>query len=347
MAWPLAASSLFRGLIVCWLGLGLLFGCQRATAPTAGDVTIAGLSLGTIYTIRVPALPAGTTEAGLRDRIERRLDVVSGQMSTYRPDSELSRFNAFRDDGWFSVSGDTAKVVAAALEVSQRTQGAFDVTVGPLVNLWNFGPDRHPDRIPAAAEITAAKARVGFDKLAVRTDPPALRKTQPDVYVDLSAIAKGFAVDAVGELLEASGVRDYMVEIGGEVRTRGSKRDGSRWRIGIEQPLTENRAIQRVVELGDAALATSGDYRNYFERNGRRYSHLIDPHTGCPIDHALTSISVIADTCMEADAWATGLIILGPDEALRLARGQGLRVFLILRDGERFVERAAPDFPGG
>jgi thiamine biosynthesis lipoprotein len=265
-------------------------------------------------------------------------------MSTYLPDSEISRFNRFRSDEWFPVSSDTATVVAAALEVGKNTAGAFDISVGPLVNLWSFGPHAAPPKVPSEEAIQDAMAKVGLSRIEVRQDPPGLRKTHPDVYLDLSGIAKGFAADAVAELLRRRGLHRFMVEIGGEVRTGGRKIDGSAWRIGIERPLSDTRAIQRVVELEHLALATSGDYRNFFEQDGRRYSHTIDPRSGRPVEHDLASVSVIAETCMFADAMATALVVMGAERAFRYAQENALDVLLIVRESSGFAERATAGF---
>jgi thiamine biosynthesis lipoprotein len=248
------------------------------------------------------------------------------------------------DCEWFDVSSDVALVVATAQQIAEETGGAFDVTVGPLVNLWNFGPDPQPQRLPADEEIEAARSRVDYRAIEVRRSPPALRKSRPDVYVDLSAIAKGFAVDAIAEMLDKQLVGAYMIEIGGEVRTKGKKPDGRRWRIGIERPVATGRLIQRVVELGDDALATSGDYRNYFDWNGQIFSHEIDPRTGRPVEHSLASVSVIADDCMTADALATALIVVGPEKALEYAERHDVDVLLILRRGDAFEEIATRGF---
>jgi thiamine biosynthesis lipoprotein len=294
--------------------------------------------------VKVADLPKGMTAADLQQQVDSRLDAINRQMSTYLPDSEISRFNRYADDGWFDVSPETALVVDAALDISRKTNGAFDITVGPLVNLWNFGPNRQPSRIPSPDEIAAAKSRVGYERVAVRREPPALRKSRPDVYLDLSAIAEGFAVDEVAALLDRHGVRGYLVDIGGEMRARGHKPDGTLWRIGIERPLRSAREIHRVLALADCALATSGDYRNYFEWQGRYYSHEIDPSTGWPVNHALASASVLADQCMTADAWATALMVLGPERALEFANRQKLDVLLIMRDGDGFIEKATTGF---
>ncbi len=300
--------------------------------------------MGTWYHIKIDTLPAGVAQRHLQREVDQRLHEVNQQMSTYLPESELSRFNRHTGDGWFEVSSDLALVVAKAQEIAADTDGAFDVTVGPLVNLWNFGPDPRDEQIPTDEEIAAARDRVDYRRVQVRQTPPALRKTRPDAYVDLSAIAKGFAVDSVARMLDERGMIAYMVEIGGEVRTRGRKSDGTAWRIGIERPISSGRMLQRVVELGDDALATSGDYRNYFEWQGRRYSHEIDPRTGRPVEHMLASVSVVAENCMTADALATALIVLGPERAFRFAEKHQIDVLLILRNGDDFEELSTPGF---
>lgn len=326
------------------LCLSVLAGCRGPEPPTEAVRSLFGTTMGTEYTVRVVE-PTGELDLTvLQQQIDRRLEAISRQMSTYLPDSEISRFNRYEGRDWFPVSAEFVRVVAAGLEVSRSTQGAFDVTVGPLVNLWGFGPAGRPAVVPADEAIADCRARVGYDRLEVRAEPPALRKRQADLYVDLSAIAKGFAVDEVAGLLEQNGVRGYMVEIGGEVRTRGRKPDGGSWRIGIERPVATAREIQWVVELDDRSLATSGDYRNFFEQQGRRYSHEIDPRTGRPVEHGLVSVSVLAGDCMTADAWATALIVLGPEAALPTAQRHGLDVLCMIRTQDGWLEQSTPGF---
>ena len=328
------------------LGLALLValvsGCGRGAPPAA--TTLSGRTMGTTYSVKLAAAPDGTGAAALQAEIDAALATVNRQMSTYDPDSELSRFNASGSTDWFPVSGATAKVVAEALSVSRESDGAFDATVMPLVNLWSFGPEARPDAVPTDAEIADRKAFVGADKVEVRTDPPALRKAAAGASCDLSAIAKGYGVDVVAELLDRRGLSGYMVEIGGEVRTKGRRADGRGWRIGIERPLTGERAVERVVELSGESLATSGDYRNWFEAGGVRYSHTIDPRTGRPIGHGLASVSVVADDCMTADATATAVMVLGPDAGYDWLVGRGAAALLIVRDGAGFAERPTPAF---
>lgn len=300
--------------------------------------------MGTQYSIVLADVPADVHVVALQSAVDARLERINDLMSTYRETSELSRFNASASTDWFPVSTETSLVVAEALRISDVSDGAFDATVGPLVNLWSFGPDPRVNHAPDAAALEAARMRVGYRMIEVRHDPPALRKTQDNVSLDLSGIAKGFGVDEIARLLDESGIGGYLVEIGGETRTKGSKDDGSVWRIGIESPLTEERRVQRVVELRDQSLATSGDYRNYFEENGTRFSHTIDPRTGEPIMHTLASVSVVAENCMLADALATTIMVLGPEAGYNLALEHDLSVYMIIRSGDRFVEKSTPSF---
>jgi len=305
-------------------------------------VTLRGETMGTTYQVHI----AGTvTDAQpWRDKVQQCLDDVNARMSTYRADSEVSRFNRTDSTDWFPVSADTAQVVGAALQVSEQTGGAFDITVGPLVNLWSFGPDFRPSGIPSPEAIEAARANVGFQWLSVRLDPPALRKQVASLHIDLSAIAKGFAVDAVGQLLEEAGFDGYMVEVGGEVLARGTKADGQPWRIGVEQPVVGERRLHSVVALADRSLATSGDYRNVFQWEGELYSHEIDPRTGWPVRHGVAAVSVLSDSAMWADAYATGLLIMPPEEAWRLANKLELEIMLVEREAGQFSRRISDGF---
>jgi thiamine biosynthesis lipoprotein len=236
-------------------------------------------------------------------------------------------------------------VVSEALDVARLTEGAFDITVAPLVNLWSFGPDKRPEGIPSEEEIAAALDVVDYRALEVRLEPPALRKQVPHLSIDLSGIAKGHAVDRIAVAMDARGVAGYLVEIGGEVRTKGGKLDGQPWRIGLEQPPTHRRAVPPVMTVRDGCLATSGDYRNFFEWGGTTYSHAIDPRTGWPVRHDLAAVSVMGPSVTVADAMATGLMILSPKEAWQLAQRSGLEVQLVIRQHDRYRTLATPGFP--
>jgi thiamine biosynthesis lipoprotein len=307
--------------------------------------SLQGDAFGTRFTIKV-ALAPGTDLSPQFDRsVAEALDRLNGQMSLWDDGSELSRFNRHAGVDWFPVSDELVTVVQAASRIRQTTGGGFDPTVRPLLSIWSFGPGDRPKRVPSQEEIRAAQSLAGVD-IDIRREPePALRKQDPRVELDLNAIAKGYAVDAVAGLVESLNPLGYMVEIGGEVRTSGVKRDGTHWRIAIERPVIGERASDVAVDLGDTALATSGDYRNYFEAGGQRYSHTIDPRTGRPITHTLASVSVVAEDCMTADAWATALMVLGPEAGYTLAEKERIAAMFLIREGEAFRTQTTAGFP--
>ena len=320
----------------------LLTGCDATPTPVA--TTLLGQTMGTTYSVKVATFPAAVSADGLQGEVEQVLERVNAQMSTYQPDSEISRFNGSESTDWFPVSPATALVVAESLRVSRESDGAFDVTVMPLVNLWSFGPEARPRSAPTDAELQERREYVGYNKLQVQNNPPALRKSDPRLQVDLSAIAKGYGVDAVAKLLRDRGIAGFYVEIGGEIRVAGTKSDGSAWRTGIEKPVVGKRALETVVELADASMATSGDYRNYFEADGVRYSHTLDPRSGRPIAHTLAAVSVVAETCMTADAYATTVMVLGPQAGYDWLVGHDVAALLIVRQGDAFLEQPTPQW---
>ena len=299
-----------------------------------------GSTMGTYY--RVQAFCAAPV-AGLEARLDTTLAAVNAEMSTYLPDSALSQFNQAPVGDWVPVAADLADVVSAARKLSEMSTGAFDVTVGPLVNLWGFGPEE-AGGIPEPAAIDAARERVGYHHLDVRLSPPALKKQAP-VYVDLSAIAKGHGVDRLARVLLESGCESYLVDIGGEVRAGARKPDGQPWRIGVEVPdARQVGGVQRVVPLVEFAVATSGDYRNFLEAGDRRYSHTIDPRTGAPVRHELASVTVLAPTAMSADGLATLLNVLGPVAGLEFSEQHSVAALFIIRTESGFEERASRAF---
>jgi thiamine biosynthesis lipoprotein len=315
--------------------------------PLAAQVTLSGQTMGTItWSVKVDSPPGQMAESEIDPLIQKELDNVNERMSTYRADSEVSRFNASSSLDWFPVSGETAQVVVRALEISELSQGAFDVTVGPLVNLWHFGPDRSDSpTLPDDAAISQVRQHVGYQRLHARLDPPALRKDDPNLQIDLSAIAKGYAVDRVAAALEAAGLQNFLVEVGGEVVVRGQKSDGSAWRIGIVRPTPNEMTYDEAVPARDLALATSGDYRNFFTVAGRRYSHTIDPNTGRPVENRLASASVIAPDCMTADALATAVMVLGSERGHALCQRLGYPLLTFEHQSGGFRARRSGNFP--
>lgn len=298
--------------------------------------------MGTSYSIRWHGAAGDASSQELQRLVDARLVEVNRRMSTYEPESELSRFNRSESTDWFSVSAETARVVSFALEVAEDSSGAFDPTVGPVVNLWGFGPVRDRGGPPSQDEIAAAKSLVGFHKIEARLEPPALKKAGAGVYLDLSAVAKGYAADTLVELLVDQGVTGCMVEIGGEVATSGTKPAGEPWRIGVQQADATPGRVQEVVELSGQALATSGDYRNYFEAGGLRYSHTIDPGACRPVTHNLAAVSVRADSCMEADALATAVLVMGRERGYAWASSRNVAAILVERTEDGPVEHPTP-----
>lgn len=338
MKWFSESFKKMAGLLVLILILG---GCSGESKP----VRLQGKAIGTTYSIVVYDLPASLSIEALNKGIKQVVAGVNSAMSLFKPDSELSRFNAHKGLDWFHVSKELAEVVKTAQQVNQITDGAFDITIAPLVNLWGFGPDKQADVVPTDADIEKALSNVGSKLVEVRFDPPALKKLKSGITLDLAAIAKGYCVDAVSNWLSSQNVSNFMVEIGGEIRAKGTKPDNTPWRIAVEKPVSVERSVQAVITFTDKAMATSGDYRNYFEVDGKRYSHILDPTTGRPITHTLVSVSVMADTCTRADALATGLTVLGPERGIDMARKNNLSAFFIVKKGDGFVETVTGDFP--
>jgi len=327
-----------RACTLLMLLLPLLFACDHARRQLA----LNGASMGTTWHVKLD--PRALAEERLAQGIQGTLDRIEARMSTYRPDSELTRFNRAHSREWFAVSAETARVVAEALRIARLTDGAFDISVGPLVELWGFGADFHADEVPAQDRIEAALAHTGYQKISVRVQPPALRKSDPLLQIDLSGIAKGYAVDAVAAYLDDAGIQDFMVEVGGEVRAQGHNPAGRDWRIAVEKPISRERAVERVISLRDQGMATSGDYRNYFVSGGVRYSHTIDPRTGWPVRHHPASATVVHDSTMTADGLATAMLVLGRKRGLALARREALAVLLIERDEQGLREFTSEAF---
>ncbi len=301
--------------------------------------------MGTTYSITLPRLPDDFGKPQLQQEIDARLARVNREMSTYEDDSTISRFNRNDTTDWVAVSPEFVEVTRVALELSRLSGGAYDITVAPLVELWGFGTvDRLDDRVPSDAEIGLALEKTSYRRLELRGSPPAIRKLSPDLTIDLSSIAKGYGVDVLADYLESLGLEDFLVEIGGELRARGLSHRGDRWRIAVERPVAGERSMQRTIEIDGQGVATSGDYRNYFERNGIRYSHIIDASTGKPITHSLASVTVLADTAMRADGWATMLLLLGEEAGYELARRQEIAAYFIVSQAPGFTTRETAKF---
>lgn len=286
--------------------------------------------MGTMYMVKIFDPPADFPD-DWQTHVDRELRLVNDQMSTYLESSEISRFNRSDSTDWFDVSDETALVVETSIEVHRLSDGAFDITVAPLVNAWNFGPGERTGAPPEPERIAQLLEQVGTEHLSVRRRPPAIRKARPELTIDLSAIAKGHGVDRIVELLASLGATNTFVEIGGDLRVSGDK-GGELWKVGIEQPDQLGNVIAAAHPLRDMAIATSGDYRNFFEVDGQHYSHTIDPRTGRPIQTGVASVSVIAPDCMTADAWATAMGVMGAEAGHRVAEELGLPTLIMFRD---------------
>lgn len=320
-----------------------LAGCS-GTARTPELTSIDGQIMGTTYSVRFDT--AGDSELGTA--IHTALQDVDTHMSTWRADSELTLFNDSSDTDWQSLTPATAQVIAHALDTSKTSRGAFDVTVGPLVDLWGFGggsdATARGGQRPARADIAQTLASIGHEAIEMDATTHRIRKHNAAARLDLSGIAKGHAVDQVAAVMDAHGIESYLVEVGGELKARGLKPDGTHWRVAIEKPDAGQRDVFRVINLNDRAIATSGDYRNFFSEGGQRFSHSIDPRSGLPVNHELASVSVLADSTMAADALSTALMIMGPDDAMAFANEHDIAAHIILKSGKALEEHFSGAF---
>jgi thiamine biosynthesis lipoprotein len=301
-------------LIVCLAVFLIAGGCDAKR-----EHTLTGRTMGTTYSIKVLTGYFGSV-SGLQEKIDRRLDQINHSMSPYLKHSEISRFNRFQEVGVeFPISQDFLRVMQLAARIHALSEGAWDGTVNPLVDLWGFGRAGRPDQRPPPEKIAARLGDIGFQKIEVK-DSGALVKRQAAVSLDLSSIAKGYGVDQVAAEVRQAGFSDFLVEIGGEVYAAGRRPDGRSWRVGINLPKTDARfdQVYKVVSLRDRAFATSGDYRNFFVENGVRYSHIIDPRSGYPVAQGVVSASILADNCTLADGLATAAMVMGAEKGLAL-----------------------------
>lgn len=296
-------------------------------------VTLSGKTMGTTYNVTAVGVPDKLEQTDLSDAVEAVLADVNAKMSNWDKNSEVSRFNASSETTPVGVSGNFIAVMTAANQVHELSGGKFDVTLGPLIELWGFGPRKPEDPVPSDAAVEKALEFVGQSKmLTVDETASTIAKQAPEVGINLSAIAKGYGIDAVAAKLAELGIENYMVEIGGDLVTAGQNDKGEAWKIGIEKPEPGEQAVELIVSLKNKGLATSGDYRNFVEYDGIRYSHIIDPVTGKPITHWTTSVSVLADNAMMADAWATAMLVLGSEKGLEVAEANNIAVYFISRD---------------
>lgn len=323
-------------------------GAVGLSPAMVGSLTrLHGSTMGTTYSVVLaPPYAKGRPSPDQLQRlsaaVQGELDRLSALMSTWDETSELMRFNRTPVGTPFALSPDTRRVLAVSQRVSALSSGAFDVTVAPLVRLWGFGAKAGEQQAPVPEALAAARRRVNYH--ALRLEGSNGVRTIDGLEVDLSAVAKGDAVDRVSLLLTREGYDNHLVEVGGEMRAAGAKPTGA-WRAGIELPDALSRRVRRAVELHDLSIATSGDYRNYYERDGKRYSHTIDPRSAAPVRHALASVSVVHKSCAEADAWATALSVLGPEEGMVVAERERLAALFLVRTAPgEFESRSTQGF---
>ncbi len=335
---------LFWGLLVFFLVVGGIRLLHRG-APDPRRVTIQGEAWTTVWTVTVFAdHRQRDAQEAIREAVQRELDFVEHTMSRFSTDSVLDRFNGHHSTEAFPVPRELAEVVALAQEISQNTQGAYDVTVTPLVRLWGFDRVRGLVRAPEPHALSEATQRVGYHRLEVSLDPPWLRKTHPRLELDLSSIAKGYGVDRVALALEEMGFQDYLVDIGGDLRVQGTKPGGVPWVIGVEKPLVDRHEVLRGLPLSRGGVASSGEYRNFYLLNGQQVSHTINPFTGHPVQHPPMVVTVLAPTATLADAWATAMNVLGPDAGLELAARLELAVLFVVEYDGVLQQRESPAF---
>jgi len=346
---PLTRRNVITRLVLLAILIGaslwmLLRDRTDPLGPSHPDpLTWTGSSMGTVWTLKLaePAPATLTPGAG----VQAALDTVEAAMSTWDPQTELSRFNRAPANQPFQLSKDTLEVISLAQQVSEKSGGAFDATIGPLIEAWGFNTGRSGSwSRPSPQALAEARARVDYRKLSLDLAAGTVTKADAQLRLDLSAVAKGFAVDEAAAWLETQGIARYMVEVGGEVRALGTNAAGHPWTIGIERPHVGETGVDAVVELREGALATSGTYRNFHASDGQHLSHMVDPRHGAPVQHDTVSVSVRAPDCASADAWATALLVLGSDEGVKLAETLGIAALFVDHENGALARTATSTF---
>ncbi|HAZ53833.1 MAG TPA: FAD:protein FMN transferase ApbE [Franconibacter helveticus] len=334
--------SLCAGLLACAL---LLVGCDNSSSTQATPLVLEGKTMGTFWRVSLAGIDAARAD-DLRKKIQAQLDGDDRLLSTWKNDSALMRFNRSASTQPWPVEEAMSDIVTPSLRIGAKTDGAMDITVGPLVNLWGFGPARQPVKTPDEAQIAFAKAQTGLQHLSVinRAGQQFLQKDLPGLFVDLSTVGEGYAADHLARLMEQEGISRYLVSVGGALASRGTNPQGNPWRVAIQKPTDQENAVQAIVDINGHGISTSGSYRNYYELDGKRLFHVIDPATGRPITHKLVSVTVISPTALEADGGDTGLMVLGPEKAKAVALKEGLAVYLVTKEAEGFSVWMSPPF---
>lgn len=303
------------------------------------QIVLSGDTMGTTWSLVLPKPPGPVLSGALQRAIESELLRINQLMSTYQADSQLSLFNALERTTPLTLHPEILHVLDASIEVSAATEGAYDVTLGSVIDLWGFGSSSHSDSPPGASRLAAAAEASGYHRLARKGQ--TLAKLHPELRIDLSSLAKGYAVDRMGVIAERAGLENYLAEIGGEIKTRGKARGDKAWRLGIENP---NGQVDEGIEVSAAHVASSGSYRNYREVEGKRVSHLIDGRTHRPIEHATVAVTVLHRNTMLADAWATALMVVTPSTAKALVEQQQLNAQITFKSDQGFTVWRTPGF---
>jgi thiamine biosynthesis lipoprotein len=318
----------------------VLASCQ----PTGVETELSGPAQGTTYHIKMVLTGQNVNPEELRKRVEETFADIDVKLSNYRQDSEISKLNQAKTTDWLPVSKEIAEIVAISKTVHGLSAGCLDLTIKPLFDLWGFS--KHETKVPAQADIDRVLTHVGMDKVLLDEAGLRLRKTDPEIGIDLSAVAQGYSVGAIARLLEANGIQNYMAEIGGEMKVKGRKATGEEWRIAIEKPTPFSREVQKIIaihQVNGEAVMTSGTYRNFFEEGGKTYSHILNPKTGWPVEHNLLSVTVLHDDPTWADAWDTALLCQGEDEGMKTADANQLRALFIYHEGKELKERLSSE----
>lgn len=319
----------------------LLVGCSEPT-PVDPVKRIEGQIFGSYWVVSISDDVNEASLIRLDEGIKETLDRVDWQMSTWKPESELMQLNQHPVGEWLEISAELMKVLSVSQDISAKSEGSFDITLGNLVNLWSFGPEQRPHTIPAQEELDSRLALAGYPGLELNSEENKARRSR-DFFIDLSGVAKGYAVDEVGRYLQSQGLNNFLVNIGGELLAIGKRDVDQPWRIGIELPHSGVQVAHHIISVEGMSVATSGDYRNYFEEDGQRFSHTIDPKTGWPIDHRVASVTVLSPSNADADAWATAMMVMGT-EGLALAEAQELKVLMLEKDDDGWITHLSSAF---
>lgn len=335
-------NTFTKGLLLSSV-ITLLSACNKPQSRPQIDIN--GKTMGTFYSVKVSGDIAISKEQ-LQHQIDTLLEQANDDISTYRADSVLSRFNHSHSTNPQAIPRGMANIILMAQRIGRDTGGAIDITIGPLINLWGFGSDKRPVKVPTQQQIAAAQKKVGLQHLNLFSGSRGewLQKDLPGMYVDLSTLGEGYGTDELVRLMTRNGITNYLVLVGGAVSAHGVNSQGKPWRVAIQKPTDRENAVQALVDLQGYSISTAGSYRNYFELDGQHYSHIIDPSTSKPIQHRLVSATVIASSALEADGWDTGLMVLDTEKALQLAQERGLAAYLISKTNDGFSTVMTPQF---